>query len=1431
MLQNVTLAQITVIVLLLLGQDATLQGDEVVARNPRREDKNPGSFKFNVTTTAWADFALENTAGRGLVSFVAYVKNCSEQEAENYIQQRLAELEANPPPVPFTPSTTAKAVSKALTPVPASVGLPPRPDDIGSPSMEFPYRDHHGDLLFLVRRYETPVGGKKVVAWTYRLPLGPSAKPPLGTWKPQKPEKPWPIYGLDRLAARPGATVLVAEGEKAADAAERLLDGVGVTVLNGASSVTHADLTPLFGRDIVILPDNDAPGRKYALDLIMGLAGKAKSLRIVDVWSLGWQPGQDVADFEALSGDFLDKALLVADWLTPAEAEQLANQQAQTEREAKIAELAQLDRVAYDAQRKEAAKAMKIRVSVLDQQVVQTRKATTSPAPLGSRCAPVVLETAEPWSLPVDGTALAEEILARIQAHCVLPEGAAVALTLFAFHSYCPDVSDFTPYVVLTSAVKRSGKSTVLDVLAEIVAKPLKSHNCSTAALFRLIATHGCTLLLDEADTFVGTNEDLRGVLNSGFHRDGQVHRVEGDGKDRQVVAFPTFCPKIMAGIGTLPATIMDRAIQVRMKRKARGSEVSKFNRLNRAACHPLRSKLSRWANDHQHELAAVRVQGLPCFTDRAEDTWEALLQIAHLLGPEWEARAFEAARMLGCRPEDRDEGDLGLDLLEDIRALTEGKEFLKVTSAWLCTELAGIEGAHWATHSHHKPLSQVDLGKLLKPFEIHPRSIRVDTRTARNPEQRGTTFRGFMVADFADAWERYLPSIPPDLTPVESSAAEEDPKPDDDPPPRGSPPPPRTTTDAPGEGAAGPAFAPEAPSVAADQTNEGEVGDLDALTVLHPLTQAPLAVRYLTDRDEAKAAVAALVASGQILGADTETTGLNPREDNLRLVQLTDGEQVLVLDCLHLGAPLHDVLGVLEEAPVVFHNALFDLAFLKANGVKLRTVCCTQLQAAALLHRPGSTLKHRRTLALAQVAEAFLEVTVDKAAQRSDWTLPELSPSQVSYAALDALLAQVLYEHLAQELKNEGTGQGFGLVLATLPAVAAAQERGILIDHQARAALIETLTPRRDEALKDLRAVIGPTINPNSPPQLAAYLEQTLDPATLAAWERTPKGQLSLTEDTLRAYPDLPVVKPLLRYREVADILKTWGVKYARYIDPAGRIHPGFHLLGARSGRMACSEPNMQNLPREPALRACFIAPPGYQLLTADFSQIELRIAGLLSGDRVIRTAYDQGQDLHREIVARITGKPPAEVTPDERKLGKALNFGLLYGAGAETFRRRAWLDYDIHLASAEARRFKEVFDQTYQVLRTWQEQNHRLVERQGWLQSPAGRRIYVKNPGNCYTVARNYPVQGAAADLMMLAIQRTHAALLQAKVPAFLVNFVHDELVLEVADDAVAQVKDLVNQAMTSAFLDLFREYDPAPLARNLVEIGVGANYASAK
>jgi DNA polymerase I len=263
----------------------------------------------------------------------------------------------------------------------------------------------------------------------------------------------------------------------------------------------------------------------------------------------------------------------------------------------------------------------------------------------------------------------------------------------------------------------------------------------------------------------------------------------------------------------------------------------------------------------------------------------------------------------------------------------------------------------------------------------------------------------------------------------------------------------------------------------------------------------------------------------------------------------------------------------------------------------------------------------------------------------------------------------------------------------------------------------------------------------------------------------------------------------------------------------------------------MSCRSPNIQNLPRDPAVRACFIAPEGYRLVAANFAQIELRIAGLLSKDTVILSAYEQGQDLHRGIVAQVAGKSEDEITSEERKLGKALNFGPLYGASAGTFQIRASVDYGLAISLDEAQRFKAIFDQTYSYLRWWQLEQQREAKTKGKIETVDGRLVSFQNPARCYTDARNYPIQAAAADLQLLALQRIYAQLVERKLPAFLVNCVHDELVLEVRADPVNEASSLLEDEMTDAFLEVFKPYKPAPVARGLVEVGVGANCAHVK
>jgi DNA polymerase I len=198
---------------------------------------------------------------------------------------------------------------------------------------------------------------------------------------------------------------------------------------------------------------------------------------------------------------------------------------------------------------------------------------------------------------------------------------------------------------------------------------------------------------------------------------------------------------------------------------------------------------------------------------------------------------------------------------------------------------------------------------------------------------------------------------------------------------------------------------------------------------------------------------------------------------------------------------------------------------------------------------------------------------------------------------------------------------------------------------------------------------------------------------------------------------------------------------------------------------------------------------------------------------------------------VARVTGKSEVEINGDERKLGKALNFGLLYGAGASTFQTRASVDYGLDLSLDEAQRFKAIFDQTYSRLRWWQLEQHREAQTKGKIKTVGGRLVSLQNPEKCYTDARNYPIQAAAADLQLLAIQRIYAELLERELPAFLVNFVHDELVLEVRADRVDEVSSLVIDEMSGAFLELFEPYKPEPVARGLVEVYASSNYLQAK
>ena len=276
--------------------------------------------------------------------------------------------------------------------------------------------------------------------------------------------------------------------------------------------------------------------------------------------------------------------------------------------------------------------------------------------------------------------------------------------------------------------------------------------------------------------------------------------------------------------------------------------------------------------------------------------------------------------------------------------------------------------------------------------------------------------------------------------------------------------------------------------------------------------------------------------------------------------------------------------------------------------------------------------------------------------------------------------------------------------------------------------------------------------------------------------------------EATLRTVVDQhPAIALVLRRKEAKKRVSTYGDTYLTHVHPAtGRIHANYRLIGAASGRMACSKPNLQNIPRDAAYRRCIRPSAGRVLVKADYSQIELRIAAQVSGDAAMQAAFRAGEDLHTKTARAVLGREP---TTDDRQLAKALNFGLLYGMGAERLRTYAQDDYGVTLSEAEAAQFRQRFFQTYPGLRAW----HR-AQRDGEVTTHTltGR---PRHGVSAFTEKLNSPVQGTGADILKGALARLWAD--RASVPsAAPVLVVHDEIVCEVDRGEAERVRDVAHR-----------------------------------
>ena len=370
----------------------------------------------------------------------------------------------------------------------------------------------------------------------------------------------------------------------------------------------------------------------------------------------------------------------------------------------------------------------------------------------------MILDDPEPSSEPVDGVALLNAIAATFLRFLVLPPGSADALALWVLHTYLMEIAFISPIIGIVSPRRRCGKSTLLCVLASLVRRCLLTGNITAAALFRTIAQYCPALLIDEADTFLAKSDELRGVINAGHtRRTAAVIRTVGDNHEPQL--FSTWCPKTIALIGRLPGTLDDRSIIIRMRRRTKTEKVA---RLRQDQIHDdlasLRAQAARWAADSQDALRDTDPNVPEQLNDRAQDNWRPLLAIADAVGGDWPQRARAAALALGGA-EEVDESAQIL-LLSDLRDLFQERGVDRLFSEEIIKALVRMEHRPWPEWDHGKPLSTNHLAKLLKPFDVRPRSIRIENKTGK----------GYTLEDLNDTFLRYLPAEPSHRNNVEIS-------------------------------------------------------------------------------------------------------------------------------------------------------------------------------------------------------------------------------------------------------------------------------------------------------------------------------------------------------------------------------------------------------------------------------------------------------------------------------------------------------------------------------------------------------------------------------------------------------------------------------------------------------------------------------------
>jgi len=537
-------------------------------------------------------------------------------------------------------------------------------------------------------------------------------------------------------------------------------------------------------------------------------------------------------------------------------------------------------------------------------------------------------------------------------------------------------------------------------------------------------------------------------------------------------------------------------------------------------------------------------------------------------------------------------------------------------------------------------------------------------------------------------------------------------------------------------------------------------------------------------------------------IGLDIETRGFNPRHSDILTAQFGNSDVQWVVDARRVNLqPLLDMLTTARPL-LIGHNLKYDLEFLaNAYGFSPKRLFDTMLAYGIIyngIESPYVSLKF--------LVEHYCGTTLDKDVRESFVsTYGDLTEDQVRYAARDVEYLIPIAEAQSDELHRDRLLATAQLEFRVIPVVVQLENSGIKLNQDKWLDVAEKVAKRAVEVEGDIARIIGATklqesffgdvlydMNPRSNPQM------------LNAFHMLGVNVPDTKESTLSKI-EHPLARTLLSYRKLRKMSGTYGKNFFKFIEGGGRLHAEFNQLGARSGRFTSGKPNMQNIPGDTDHRSCFICEPGNILVTADFSQIELKLAAILSNEPEMLAEYEKADaDLHALTGCKIFGVTLDNLLPWQRQIGKHCNFGILYKISKYGMYKK----WGIPLTAGE--RYIAEFKRAYPVLTRFMDGQSDIAVSQGYNVTGLGRRRYYSIPpltselyfkliSSVRRESSNFPIQGGAADIMKLSLINICDRI--PEVGGFMVNTIHDEVVVEVPKQNVSEAVAIIYNSMSDA------------------------------